>query len=377
MNILINASNLKLGGGIQVADSICNQLYRFKKHKFIVVLSSYLETTSERIANYSNIRVIKYNIKNSFNTLIWGRDNFLDNLVINEKIDCVLTVFGPSRWNPKVPHLSGFALSHLVLQNSPYFKQIHGIARLKSIIKLYAISHAFKRSTKYFYTENDYISCLLRKKWDSAYIETITNCYNQIFDSPEKWETIELPPFSGVTLLTISANYPHKNLKIGIDIAKILRKKYPNFIFRFVYTIESDSIYIPSELKEYFILLGKVEITQCPNLYMQADIAFQPTLLECFTATYPEAMKMKVPIITTDLEFSRGLCGAAALYYAPLNAEEAAERIIKLSNDEKLKNMLVREGIHQLKSFDTFETRANKIISFCEKITKINQYVSI
>lgn len=369
MRILINASNLKLGGGIQVADSICNQLYRFGIHRFTVVLSSFLDSTAKRIDGVKNVEVIRYDIKNSLSTLIRGRDKFLDSLVEKKQIDCVLTVFGPSRWNPKVPHVSGFAMSHLVLQNSPYFtKQIHGLTKLKTWIRFKIINQAFRRSTKYFFTENEYISKLLRDKWPGYHISTITNYYNQIFNQPKKWEMFELPHFEGTTLLTISANYPHKNLEIGIDIAKKLRLKYPEFKFRFVYTIAPESINIPEELNEVFILIGKVDISQCPNLYQQADIAFQPTLLECFTATYPEAMKMKVPIITTDLEFARGLCGDAAIFYSPLNAEEAADRIYEVSNDEKLRDMLISEGQNRLKSFDTFEQRAEKIISLCEKI---------
>ena len=49
MNILINCSNLKNGGGLQVADSICGQLHRFPQHQFVVVLSTFLVATAERI----------------------------------------------------------------------------------------------------------------------------------------------------------------------------------------------------------------------------------------------------------------------------------------------------------------------------------------
>lgn len=43
MNILINASNACVGGGVQVADSICRELYKFPTHQFTVVLSDYLK----------------------------------------------------------------------------------------------------------------------------------------------------------------------------------------------------------------------------------------------------------------------------------------------------------------------------------------------
>lgn len=366
MKILINASNLKVGGGIQVADSICGQLYRFTQHQFVVVLSNYMTKTKERIREFKNIEVVNYDVRNSFETLVFGRDKFLDSLVEKRAVECVVTIFGPSRWNPKVRHISGFAMPHLVLGNSPYFKELRGFNKLKSRLKNAMLDVYFRRSTNEFYTENPYISDLLACKWPSKRIYTITNYYNQIFDNPQAWQHVDLPKFDGTTLLCVSANYPHKNLSIARRIAYYLRDKYPSFRFRFVFTISSEQYDVPDELKEYFVLLGKVDISECPSLYEQADIAFQPSLLECFTATYPEAMRMSRPIITTDLEFARGLCGDAALYYSPLSAEQAAECIFRLSHDADLARQLIETGQKQLTHFDNYAERAQKIISLCE-----------
>lgn len=368
MNILINASNLKLGGGLQVADSICNQLYRYSNHIFIVVLSSYLDATAKRIEKTANIKVVRYDIKNSLNTILFGRDPFLDNLVEREHADCVLTVFGPSRWNPKIPHLSGFAMPHLVLTDSPYFKKLHGLAKIRTNLRFKIVDWAFKRSTKDFFTENEYISRLLQKKWPAHNINTITNYYNQIFDQPDKWSNIKLPDFNGITMLTVSANYPHKNLIIAFDIARILKVRHPDFGFRFVFTISESELQVPENIKDHFLLIGKVDISQCPSLYQQSDIVFQPTLLECFTATYPEAMRMNVPILTTDLEFAHGLCEDSAIYYKPLDPEDAADKLYQLVTDESLQNKLVENGKFQLQKFDNSQQRADKLIRLCEEL---------
>ena len=41
-NILVNTSNLKAGGGLQVADSFLSLLYLYTEHSFFVVLSEAL-----------------------------------------------------------------------------------------------------------------------------------------------------------------------------------------------------------------------------------------------------------------------------------------------------------------------------------------------
>ena len=107
-------------------------------------------------------------------------------------------------------------------------------------------------------------------------------------------------------------------------------------------------------------------MAECPNLYEQADIMFMPTLLECFTATYPEAMRMEVPIVTTDLEFARGLCCDAACYYSAVDPAAAAEAIYKVATDEAYRLRLTTNGKKQLKKFDNYEQRAEKLVEILE-----------
>lgn len=354
-----------MGGGVQVADSLCCMLSNYKQHQFIVVLSSWMEATQEKISNYDNVTTHIYSIKKSVKTLMLGRDAFLDKLVDNHEINVVLTVFGPSWWIPRVTHLSGFARPHLVQKESPYFNNISFSERLKLLF----IKWSFNRCSKNYWTENPLISESLKTLFPNKEVFTITNYYNQVFDKPNCWKQKKLPKFSGNTFLTVSAPHANKNLKIALDVARILRKKNPSFVFRFVFTIdEADYPQVPNELKGNFLFVGRVTIEECPSLYQQADIMFQPSLLECFSASYPEAMKMSVPIVTTDLAFAKGLCGDAAVYYSAIDAADAANKLYEVSHNEQLKCGLIAKGVERLKKFDDYNKRADKLISLCEQI---------
>jgi glycosyltransferase involved in cell wall biosynthesis len=91
--------------------------------------------------------------------------------------------------------------------------------------------------------------------------------------------------------------------------------------------------------------------------------------MECFTATYPEAMRMDVPIVTTDMEFARGLCGDAACYYSAIDSTAAAEAIYKVATEKDYAVRLVANGKEQLKKFDNYEERADKLIGILEVLT--------
>ncbi|MBO5805176.1 MAG: glycosyltransferase [Bacteroidales bacterium] len=364
MNILVNASNLKKGGGIQVAKSIFNLLGNFNEHHFIVVHSPYLGNISHFMEWSDNVDVYEYTLPHNFQTLFFGRDKFLDSLVVNKNIDCVLTIFGPSIWTPKCKHVSGFARAHIVMPDSPYFKKMGFGEKIKSWISNFLLILMFKRNSKIYYTENQDISQRLKKKLKDVSVYTVTNYYNQIFDLKDKWIHKQLSSFNGITLLTISAAYPHKNLEIASNISVYLRENYPGFKFRFVFSIDENE-YDNHLDKQNIEFIGNVSISECPSLYTQADIVFQPTLLECFTATYVEAMKMEVPIITTDLGFARGICDDAAVYYSSTSYQDAAESIITLSNNSQLRAKLIRNGKARLRTFDDYHQRVSKIIKIC------------
>lgn len=364
MIFLINCSNLKVTGGLQVANSICTQLGKYRQHRFVVVMSSYFKEFD--IPNGDNCKVVHYDIKNNVSTLLFGRDKFLDGLVEEHNVDAVLTVFGPSRWRPRCKHLCGFARAQLLLKN-PLQKEVPLKERL-----LYRIwEWGFKKSSDTFYTENQYISDMLPRLFGDAKVYTVTNYYNQVFDRPDMWSrSIKLPEFKGTTLLSISSTGSHKNLNIMIPIAEYLEQNYPAFQFRFVLTCDDERMPVPVSLRQHFVFVGTVDVSECPNLYEQADIMFMPTLLECFTATYPEAMRMDVPIVTTDLEFARGLCGDAACYYSAIDPQAAAEAILKVATNKEYATQIVTHGKERLRKFDNYEQRADKLISILESIVQ-------
>lgn len=370
MVFLINASKEKAGGGLQVTDSVCWCLNRFPQHQFVVVVSDKLVETFEAVSKYSNVCSYVHTFRDSVYTLVTGHYTFLDNLVEHHHVEAVMTVFGPSRWAPRVPHLCGFARAQLLMPESPYLKVMTLKQRVKEKILNWFVKRYYNPSKdKFFYSENKMISERVEKLFPGSICYTITNYYNQVFDHPEQWRVRQLPPFDGVTLLTIATYYPHKNLGISLNISRYLKDKYPGFKFRFVFSVEEkDFGVIPENLKEHFCFIGTVDISECPSLYQQCDIAFQPTLIECFTASYPEAMRMERPIITTDMAFAKGLCGEAAAYYSAMDADDAAEVIYRVTTDKDYADRLVAKGKEQLLTYDDYNSRVGQIIKILESL---------
>jgi len=208
----------------------------------------------------------------------------------------------------------------------------------------------------------------------SKKIEVVSNTYNQVFNQPELWEdSIKLPEFNGITLLSITANYKHKNLDIIPEVISYVKEHYPALKLRFVLTLnKSDYRSVDEEQARHILFLGRVSIYQVPDLYKQSDLMFLPTLLECFTATYPESMRMDVPILTSNMPFATDVCGDAALYFDPLSPKSIGDTIYSLASSEALRSELVEKGRLRLSTFETFKTRAQKYIDILEKSYEAN-----
>jgi glycosyltransferase involved in cell wall biosynthesis len=163
----------------------------------------------------------------------------------------------------------------------------------------------------------------------------------------------------------------HKNLIILNKVIPILKEKGYNNI-KFVLTIDNDSFNkkFDKSIKDNIINIGRISPADCPYLFNECDALFLPTLLECFTANYPEAMCLNKPIITSNLPFSTTVCESAAIYFDPLSPIDITEKIINLYEDENLRNELVIKGQSQISKFYTAKQRAEKYLSILNKIKK-------
>ena len=114
--------------------------------------------------------------------------------------------------------------------------------------------------------------------------------------------------------------------------------------------------------------VGPVKIENCPSLYEQSDFVFSPSLLECFSAVYPEAMFMKKPLLVSDLPFSHGVCGNAAVYFDPLSPANLAEKINYLVKHKEVQLNLIKNGEIRLKDFQSSEGRTKLFMSIIENL---------
>ena len=82
-------------------------------------------------------------------------------------------------------------------------------------------------------------------------------------------------------------------------------------------------------LNDHVHNLGPLTHKQVQDLFFAADLMVFPTKLETFGIPFVEAMTSGVPIVTSDYDFTRCVCGDAAEYAADPDCPHAWYRALR------------------------------------------------
>lgn len=152
-------------------------------------------------------------------------------------------------------------------------------------------------------------------------------------------------------LLCPSRHYPHKNLESLIalfrthggslaDVTVVLTVDAGQDAAagRFVRAIGA------ADIRRYFLNIGSLPQSELSAYFGHVQGMLLPTLLESFSAAYLEAMQFGTPILTSDMDFAREVCGDAAVYFDPRNMDSIRDAILRLKHEPGLSDSLIECG---------------------------------
>lgn len=376
MILIINTTTAYKGGSVQVALSLLKEFREYKKYHFYVFIGPALKDMINVLDFPANFKFyfFKHRPSQTLFTLSPLSSEF-KKIEQNVKANFVITTSGPSYWRPTCPHIIGYNLPHYVYGDSPFWR----IARISTKLRFYAlkflIRYFYINDADYYFVQTNDVRNRLMKFINSKEVFTVPNTCGFSEDLAAEDRKL-LPQKNGPTFrfLTLSAYYEHKNLEIISTISKKLKALgYLNVEFILTLCEESFSKCFNGTNPKGIINLGPVKPKDCATLYNECDAIILPTLLECFSANYAEAMFMNKPILTTDLSFAKTVCQDAALYFTPLDSNDAVNKIIKLIDNPNIQLELIEKGKLRLKDFPDAKERANKIIDIVNDLLARNE----
>lgn len=327
LRLLINSSNLHVGGAVAVATSFIDCLSKAPQPEFEIslLLSSSvhanLMSSKVDLRPFKSCRVANYHGARS----IWqGLDGHF------ESQDLVFTVFGPMySLRMRTRHIFGFAQPLIIYPSNPVERQMGPWARVKQRLK-YKLQELYFSRADQLIVELEHVKAGLVKKslFKGKPIHVVYNAVDAVFREPERQLAVEIPKTPGtIRLGIVSRNYAHKNLACLPALKQRLRSEHGLAVEFFVTFTDPEWRACTDHFRKSINNVGALMLAQSPSFYAAMDGIIFPSLLECFSAVPIEAMTMKKPVFASDLPFIRDCCHEHANYFDPLDLASMARSI--------------------------------------------------
>jgi glycosyltransferase involved in cell wall biosynthesis len=375
--LLIDASNLRVGGGVQVAASFLDELaalqekgeveqYRWLKtadvHASPVVARELGPGTSSRLS----VEVRR---------LSWRKWLFRS----RQRFDVVFVVFGPDYGRRRSRRLvMGFADGTLVHDRPGALPAPRGRARVRQTVRRIVAAWAFRRSDV-LVVETDELRRVVSQRlpFDLRSIEVVPNSWSRVFDELESWLPLDrdVRAFAGnATVLSyVCRNYPHKNLEfLGGLGAELRRIHHCDVVFAVTLT-ETEWRRMSAGFRAACINVGPLDVRKVPTLLQSTDGVIFPSLLESFSATPIEAMRMGKPLFASDRSFVRTVCKDAPIFFDPEDPVAAAKVVAGALADPRLLVRHVKLGLEIARSAPTARDRALRYLKILDRELEIRE----
>lgn len=371
--ILINASNLHVGGGIQVAASF---IFEFSKmleefSNFDIYIYASTEVNKNLVLQGVNVKIL-----NSYTVLdVNGLEALIPSVSRKFKgFDLIFTLFGPFYSLITAPvHIVGFAQAWIIYPNNDCYSMLSFVKRIKTKLIYWTKSHFFKLANE-LVVELDHVKhgVITQLGVSPDKVHVVHNCISSIYFYESKWQSLVINKFAGfIRLGYLGRNYIHKNTALFPMIVTELEQIHGIKSRFYVTFTEQEWAACTPEFRSVCINVGPLTVAQCPSFYQAIDGVVFPSLLECFSATPLEAMVMEKPLFASDRAFNRDICGPYAHYFDPLSATSAAQSIAKIFNLTAPNPDALRAARQHALQFSNSRKRAEKYLALL--VSKVNQ----
>jgi glycosyltransferase involved in cell wall biosynthesis len=317
--ILINGINSKSAGGKSILNNYLSLLSSsYQKHNYLILCPSrtdYLKYENESIHILNSHKIIS----NALLAPIIYRV-YLDKLLHDNSVDLVFNM-GDLIIHTSTPQVYLFDWAFAVYQDHEIWGMMDWKSKLNRKIKLLLFKQAINKVATVI-AQTGIIKDKLVEQYNLNNVHVIENAVS--LDNFEDETNFDWRLPKSKNLLYLTHYYPHKNLEILLPLAVVIKEK--GLDYKLILTIDPEQHPKAKELldkvkelglNDIIINVGSVSMALVPSLYKQCDALLMPTLLESFSGTYVEALFHKIPIFTTNADFSKAVCKNAAFYFDP------------------------------------------------------------
>ncbi|HEY6976493.1 MAG TPA: glycosyltransferase family 4 protein [Chitinophagaceae bacterium] len=379
MNILLNLIPVVQGGGLQVAanfiDIISENNYN---HSWYILVNKRGELSN--LLKKRN-KLTYFEVSNSVLPRLYFEKFQVPKLIRKFKIDIIYS-FGPGIINNNIPTVVRSAYSNIYYpeinfwRNWPWRKRV--IAELKD---KYRLTKTIKADSIIFENagmRHRAIKNFGYSEMNTFFIKPSVSKFNDIdfFDTNETPENIKVIPSEAFNIIMLTSWHKNKNIDIVPYVLKNLKNRGIRNV-NFIITVASSHVYSNNlvqqakkfKVEQNLFLVGRIKVNEIRHLYAKSTASILLSKLECFSSNIIEAWAYKKPLIISNEEWSKSICGEDSVIYVNRDdPDEVAEKIKILIQNPDYYKKIVKAGYDKLQTYNTPEEKVFKQVKILEFI---------
>lgn len=374
MNVLLDCGAIKEGGGVQLALNFLDALERDPPPGVkITILVPDGGQLRDAVRKRADTTVLF--LPQPYVSRLWFETFSLPRLLKNHAIDVIFTFFGAGLPHPRsVKSVVTVAYPIICYPESPFWRYLGKPDRLWNWFRN-KVRVRRLRQADLVLAETEIMARRL------AAHAGVPSGKIRILPPAVSGYVTQRRPAPATTgaparFLFVSGVALHKNLWRLQEVARELQRRgQTGAQIRFLLTVDEAAFKsvlregADEELiREYFEFLGPIPPTAIQRPYEAASFLVTLSDLESFSNNYMEAWCVGVPIIASDRDFARSICGPSAVYVEPHDPRAISDLLVSCATDEDLARSLVAAGRERLERLPDTRQRVRLILSYLESV---------
>jgi glycosyltransferase involved in cell wall biosynthesis len=389
LHLFINAASASAGGGLTYVRNVLPRLAVRADTRVTVVVGSTLQA---EIPHSANVTVLKAEGTGGVARRLWYEQSSLPGIVRRAGADVLLSTGNFALYRSPVPQI---LLSRNALYLSKHFQRdlrergdyrLWLDTELKSLLARWSVGVAdcTVAPSATFAEELG--------QWTGREVIFIHHGFNhEAFVRDQSSLSVSVQKNLGATagslrLLFVSHYNYYRNFETLLRAIAVLKKKLHPRSVRLLLTCKLNSKENPGDyradsaarlveqlgIRDEIVELGSIPYASLHHLYRACDLYVTPAYAETFAHPLVEAMASGLPVIASDLEVHKEICGEAALYFPPFSPEDLARQIVTASQSPERAKTMSERGVQRSRAF-SWDKHVEELLRLARRLANANQ----
>jgi glycosyltransferase involved in cell wall biosynthesis len=390
IHLFINALAASAGGGLTYIRNVLPRMAANGDLRVTIALSKSLRS---EFASLSNVQCLELDIPAA--RRFWYEQSALPDLIVRQKADILLSTGNFAIRRSPVPQV--LLSRNSIYLSADFYRDLRSRREYRVWIDTHIRSILAKRSISWADVTVAPTQAFAKEleRWCGKRIVAIHHGFDyeaftrsQVPLAAEVEDKLKLPP-QCIKLLFVSHYNYYRNFETLFRALPLLQALLAPRPLRLLLTCqlrtgENPGAYNPTSaaalirtlgVENSVVQLGAVPYGQLHRLYRHADAYVTPAYTETFAHPLVEAMASGVPVIASDLDVHREICGDAAVYFPKFSPELLCQLVAQVVLSSDLKKKVVDLGLQRSREF-SWNAHVKKILALCEEVSEPSRTLS-